>query len=198
MSTSRRSIARCCDRARPLHHVGDARVPAGVRAGGHRATHHVAIADRGRREAQPTPTPSCRPHAPWRPAQPRDERHRQPRPEPAADAEPDAHLGADRRGCDGDDDPHLSAARVDRDRHHSRVAVHDLDDHPSFQAPLRRAVGSHRRPQCAGRGGVHRPRAGEGVRSATPRRSRPSMRRTTTCSRRASPPSSSRERSSRR
>ena len=52
--------------------------------------------------------------------------------------------------------------------------VVDRDDHEAVAGPVRRAVAPHRPAQRAHRGDLHRPRAGQGVRPAGARSSRPS------------------------
>ena len=63
--------------------------------------------------------------------EPGHERHRQPRAEPAADAEPAAHVVADDRRRADHDDHDLAAARAGRAGHHSGVDRHDEGDRRS-------------------------------------------------------------------
>ncbi len=72
----------------------------------------------------------------------------------------------------------LSVLVTERDRQAVAEAVH-------------RPVEAHRRAERPDRGGVHRARAGQGVRPAARGRGRVRRRRTTSCSRPASAPSSS-------
>ena len=107
-STSPRCTT-CSDRAVALY-VGSAvlSVPAGLHPRRRRAAHDVPAARRRRGQAQPPAAQLRRPPAARRPAQPGHQRHRQRRPEPAADAEPDAHVGAARSSACSIDDVHRS------------------------------------------------------------------------------------------
>ena len=97
-----------------------------------------------------------------------------------------------------DDVHHLAAAGAGRGAHDPDVAV----DHPAHDRPLEEAlhrpVAPHRHAQRAGRGGVHRPRARQGVRPAARGRGAVPRPRTKSCTRPASAPSSSPGSSSRR
>ncbi len=104
--------SRCALRGRrPLRRLGVAvprqRLPA--RWGG--APPDVAAAGSGRGQDQHPAAALRRPTVQGRPAQPGDQRHRQHRPEPAADTEPDAHLDPAVDGRGDHDDHHLAVAR---------------------------------------------------------------------------------------
>ena len=92
----------------------------------------------------------------------------------------------------------LAAARADRARDGAAVGRRHREDRQARAEGLRRAVEARRRAQRSDRGGVHRPRARQGVRPPARDRGRGSTRRTTSCSRRASARSSSRASSCRR
>ena len=80
--------------------------------------------------------------------------------------------GHRRRGDDGVD---LAAAGVDRARDDPRRDDADTSDRQAVEAQVHRPVGPHRSAQRAGRGGVQRPLAGQGVR--TPARGAGQLRR---------------------
>ena len=86
-------------------------LPAGVPARGRRAAGDVPAALRRRGQAEPHAAAVRRPPAARRHAEPGHQRHRQPRPEPAADAEPAAHVDAHARRRADHDDHDLAAAR---------------------------------------------------------------------------------------
>ena len=140
-----------------------------------------------------------RPPAARRPAEPGHQRHRQHRPEPAADAQPAADVDADPRRRAGDDVRHLAAARAGRGRHDPAVAVRPC--RASRKRSKKRFIAQWRHTgdaQRAGRGGVHRPRARQGVRPPARGRGALPARRTRSCTRPASARSSSPGSSSRR
>ena len=85
----------------------------------------------------------------------------------------------------------LAAAGARRARHHPGLAVHDAVHHQAVEDAVHRPVAPHRHAERAGRGGVHRPRAGEGVRPPARRRAAASTRRTRSSTRPASARSSS-------
>ncbi len=89
-----------------------------------------------------------------RAAEPRHERHRQRLAEPAADAEPDAHLDPDRHRRRRDDVHHLAAARPDRPGRHPAHPRHHGRDREAFAEAVRGAVGAHRSSQRPDRGGL--------------------------------------------
>ena len=83
-----------------------------------------------------------------------------------------------------DDVRDLAAARGDRAGHRPAVGRGHRADRQARAEALRRAVEAHRRAQRPDRGGVHRPRAGQGVRPArarsrtrVPRQERGAVRR---------------------
>ncbi len=93
---------------------------------------------------------------------------------------------------------HLAAAGAGRADHDPGLAVHHQGHRQALEGAVHRAVEPHRLAQRAGRGGLHRPRAGEGVRPPARGRGARSTRRTRSSSRPASAPSSSPGSSSRR
>ena len=129
-----------------------------------------------------------------RPAQPGHQRHRQRRAEPAADAEPDAHVDAARSSACSimmfTISPLLALVAL------ITIPISLFGDASSIAkrsaAAVHRAVAPHRHAQRADRGGVHRPRAREGVRPPARGRGSASATRTTSSTRRASARSSSR------
>ena len=174
-STSARCTARCCVAARPLPRrrpcwrTSRRYLLAGVVQ---RTMYRLRsdVEDKLNR----LPLALRRPPAPRRPAQPGHQRHRQHRPEPAADAEPDAHVDAARIvGVLVMMFVDLAAAGARRAGHRSRsrCSLVTVDRQPVEDA-VHRPVAPHRHAQRPGRGGVHRPRAREGVRppGATSRR----------------------------
>ena len=154
---------------------------------------------RRRGQAQPHAARLRRPPAARRPAEPGHQRHRQPRPEPPADAEPDAHVDADARRRAHHDD-HRSrrcsrSSRSSRSRSRSsRCRSITKRSKTKFVAQWRHTGDAER----AGRGGVHRALAGEGVRSPAEVEAPVQRARTKSSSRRASARSSSPAPSSRR
>ena len=98
--------------------------------------------------------------------QPGDQRHRQRVAEPVPDPESAPRLATDgdRRG--GDDALPLACPRIDRPRHDPGEHGPGGSGHEALAGAVRVAVAAHRRPQRAGRGGVHRARADPGVRPA--------------------------------
>ena len=110
----RRGRAGAADRARDLRRRRGARLAGGLppqrRGAGDRAPH----ARRGRGQGQRAAAELLRPAAARRAAQPRHQRHRQRQPDPAADPEPAAHLGADGLRGAVDDVLDLAAARARR------------------------------------------------------------------------------------
>ena len=123
--------------------VRGARVPAVVPPRRRRAADHVPPARRRRGQAQPDAAALRRPPAPRRPAEPGHQRHRQPGPEPPADAEPDAHLDAHARRRAGHDDHDLTAAGAGRGDHDPGVAVHDAGHHQAVEDASSSPSGRH-------------------------------------------------------
>ena len=162
-------------RARPLRRRSAAAVDAGPDAHRRGQPHHLPAAARRRGQAEPARPALLRPAAPRRAAQPGDQRHRQRRPEPAADPEPAAHLAAHRRRDDRDDDVDLAAAGPARPGDDPDHDGRDRDDRQAQPEALRAAVEEHRRGQRRGRGDLHRARAGQGLRP--PGGGRPDVRR---------------------
>ena len=115
----------------PVRRGVGARLAAVVHARRRRAAHDVPAAQRRRGQAQPPAAELRRPPAARRPAQPGHQRHRQHRPEPAADAQPDAHVGPHARRRGRHDVHHLAAAGVRRGDHRARVAPDDARRSPS-------------------------------------------------------------------
>ena len=117
-----------------------------------------------------------------RPAEPGHQRHRQRRAEPAADAEPDAHVGAAAHRHRDHDVHDLAAARGRRAHDRAGVGVGHARRRAAGPAQVHLAVEEHRAAQRADRGDVHRPRGREGVRSpargraAVPRHQRRALR----------------------
>ena len=91
----------------------------------------------------------------------------------------------------GDDVLDLAAARPGGARLGAAVAAGDPGDHEALAGPVRRPVAAYRPAQRPDRGGLLRPRAGQGVRSPGTRSRRPSPRRTTSSTGSASARSSS-------
>ena len=81
--------------------------------------------------------------------------------------------------------------------HRPGLDLQHQDGHEAVEGEVHRPVAPHRHAERAGRGGVHRPRARQGVRSPARRRADASATRTTSSSRPATPRSSSPGRSSR-
>ena len=147
---------------------------------------------RGRRgQAQPPAAQLRRPGPARRPAQPRDQRHRQHRAEPAADAVPDADAGADARRHRRHDDLDLVAALARGARHHPAVDVHDERHREALADAVHRAVAAHRAGSTA-RSKRRSPATPSSRRSAASGMSKKrSAQPTTSSTRPASGPSSS-------
>ena len=109
-----------------------------------RAARGVPAARAGRGEAGPAAAELLRPAAARRGAQPGHQRHRQPRPDAAADAEPAGHLAADHRRRAGHDVLDLAAAGADRAGHRAGLGVRG--DHGSASGPSRSSSSSGRPP----------------------------------------------------
>ena len=134
-----------------------------------------------------------RPRAARRPAQPGHQRHRQHRPEPPADAEPDAHVGPAAHRRRRHDVHDLAAARRGGARRPCRCRSTSMRliagrARPRFIAQWQQ----HRRAQRPDRGDLHRPRHRQGLRPPARGRGALPRRRTTSCTRRPSAPSSCR------
>ena len=174
------------------------RLDAGVHHGRRHAADRVPASRRRRSRSWVVCHSRLRRQAARRPAQPRDQRHRQHRPVAPAEPDPAHHVAAhDRRGADHDahDQPDPRGRVAARG---TGVLRRDGPDHQPVAAPVRRPVGVDRRPQRACRGDAYRPRHRQGVRAAA--RSDRDLRgaRTSASTRPASRPSSSRGSSSRR
>ena len=138
------------------------------------------------------PLQLLRPAAARRAAEPGHQRHRQHRPEPAADAEPAAHLAADGHRRAGDDVLDLAAAGADR-------AGHDPDlgaGHRSDRASARRSSSSRSGGHTGALNGQIEEAftghdAGQGLRPAARGRGELPRERTRSCTRPASARSSS-------
>ena len=196
-STSRHCIE-CCSECRALPLLGGVAVPAGVHPRRHGAAHDVQAALGRRGQAQPAPAVLRGSRSARRPAQPRDERHRQPRAEPPADDQP----ADDERVHAARDEHHDAAHLADPGHHRARdaaaVDVHHPLHRQTVARPVHRAVGTHRQAQCARRGVADRSRDREVVRTLSTTSKRCSGRPTTISTRPASARSSSPARSSRR
>ena len=180
-----------------LRALRGARALAGPAARRGRAARDVPAALGRRGQAQPDAAALRRPPAARRHAQPGHERHRQPRAEPAADAEPAAHVDADaRRRPDHDDHDLVAARRWSRSSRSRCRSSRCKSITKRSKTQVRRPVAPHRHAERAGRGGVHRPLARQGVRAPARTSRRSSTTRTRSCSSPATPRSSSPGRSS--
>ena len=119
--------------------------PAAVGAGldPHRRgqPHDLRAAARRRGQAEPAAAALLRQPAARRAAQPRHQRHRQRRAEPAADAEPAAHLAAHRRRDGRDDALDLAAAGAHRAGDDPDLDGGHRDDRQALAEALRRSSG---------------------------------------------------------
>ena len=145
-------------------------VAAGLHPQPPRAARRQPAARRRRRQADARAARVLRSPAPWRGPVARHQRHRERRDGPAADDEPDRDGDDDGARRAGDARRDLAAARGDRARHGAAVDRDHREDRQARPEGLRRAVEARRRAERSDRGGVHRPRARQGVRPAPPGR----------------------------
>ena len=172
-------------------------VPAGVRARRCGAAHDAPPALRRRGQAEPPAPGLGRPATARRPAQPGHQRHRQRGPEPAADPQPTAHLGAHHRRGAGDDVRHLAGAGAGGRGHRAGLDPGDAGDRRPLEAEVHGPVAAHGLVERTRRRDVHRSCRGEGVRPPARGRGPLPRHQRRALPRPASAPSSSRVRSSR-
>ena len=162
----RRGGRRADARPRGVRRCLRARLAAGPGAQPGRAEHRLPDAAGRRGQDQPAAAELLRPVTARRAAQPRHQRHRQRQPDPAADDEPADDLAAHRRRRARHDVLDLADARAGGPGLGAAVAAADARDHEALAGTVRRAVASYGPAERADRGGLLRPRAGQGVRSA--------------------------------
>ena len=141
-----------------------AAVAAGLPADRRRPVGRPRAARRGGGQAEPAAPAVLRRPAARRAAEPRDQRHRQHRADAAADSQPAADVAADHRRRARDDVRDLAGAGADRARRRAAVGARHAADRQALAEAVHRPVAAHRRAQRRHRGGLHRPRAGQGVR----------------------------------
>ncbi len=151
---------------RPLCRLGPALVPPGMAAQRCGAEHHLPTPFQRRGQAQPAPPRLLRPSASRRAAEPGDQRHRQHRPEPAADHEPAAHLRPHHRLRRGDDVPDLALTRSHRPGDDPGNDGRCRADHEEVPEAVHLTVAFHRGAEWPDRGGLHRSLPGQGVRAS--------------------------------
>ena len=121
----RRPPPQAVARRRDLPGVVGPRVLAGLHPRRGAPALDVRAARIGRAQDQPAAAQLHRPPGPRRPAEPGHQRHRQPRPEPAADDQPDPHVAAHARRRDDHDVHDLAAVGGDRADHRAAVDLAD-------------------------------------------------------------------------